>query len=181
MYNEDISNWNNNGEDQTTYRVETVTMVAATSDKPDDQSSKQHSTGEIYDKMNKPSWAPPAWLFPLVWIVLYILIVISFGYLFWLGAQGKVSWNVMIPLILNLVFNVLYFPLQFWFKSTILATIDVYLVLATLIWAMVMIWMEAPEDSWTAYVLIPYLLWVIFACVLQTVIAYKGGINKCKC
>ena len=134
---------------------------------------------DTYAKLNKPAWAPPAWLFPIVWTVLYILIVISFGYLFWLGSIGTIGWGIMIPLILNLVFNLLYFPLQFWWKVTWLATLDVLLVLATLIWAMVMIFLQAPQDSWTGYVLIPYLLWVLFATGLQLYIAFKGGFKKC--
>ncbi|MDH5442554.1 MAG: tryptophan-rich sensory protein [Candidatus Nomurabacteria bacterium] len=47
------------------------------------------------------------------------------------------------------------------------ASVDIILVLATLVWAMVAIW---PHARWVALVNIPYLAWVCFATVLQITI-----------
>lgn len=120
---------------------------------------------------NKPTWAPPAELFMPIWTTLYMLIAVSYGELFYLFSQGVVGWNVLVPLILNLVFNLLYYPLQFWFNATLLATIDVLLVLGTLIWAMAAIFLYVPKQyHWTAYVNIPYLCWVCIATALQIMV-----------
>lgn len=117
-----------------------------------------------YENWIRPSFAPPSWIFGPVWTVLYILIAISFGYVIKLFANGKISFWVLLPFILNLLFNFLFTPLQFRLGSLILASIDILLVLGTLIWAMVAI---HPVASWVTYINIPYLAWVSFATVLQ--------------
>ncbi len=122
-----------------------------------------------YQQLMKPTWAPPAWLFGPVWSVLYALIIVSYGYVGWLFAKGKISFLVLLPFFLNLVFNLSFTYFQFSLKSNILAAIDILLVLGTLIWAMVAIF---PHAKWVAYINIPYLLWVSFATVLQLTITY---------
>ena len=122
-----------------------------------------------YSQLIKPSWSPPAWLFGPVWTFLYILIAISFGKVFLMFFQKKVSFIVILPFILNLIFNFAFTPLQFWLKNNLLAAVDVILVLGTLIWAIIAIY---PYTRWVAYIQIPYLLWVLFATVLQLTITY---------
>ncbi|MGB9847830.1 MAG: TspO/MBR family protein [Minisyncoccia bacterium] len=122
-----------------------------------------------YSQLIKPSWAPPAFLFGPVWTFLYVLIAISFGTVFYKVISGKLPWIVAVPFILNLVFNFAFTPVQFGLKNNILATIDILLVLATLIWAMVAIY---PHTRWVFYLQIPYLVWVLFATVLQSTITY---------
>lgn len=117
-----------------------------------------------YQNWIRPSFAPPSWVFGPVWTVLYILIFISFGYVFKIFAEGKISFWIVLPFILNLVFNFLFTPLQFRFGTLLLASIDIILVLGTLIWAMIVIYPIAP---WVTYINIPYVLWVSFATVLQ--------------
>lgn len=119
------------------------------------------------------SWAPPAKLFAPVWTVLYVLMAVSFGYLIYQSCAGNVGWMVLVPLILNIIFNLLYYPLQFWVKSNVLATIDILLVLATLIWLIIAILVVYPQYAWTAYINLPYLAWVMFATVLQLAITFK--------
>ena len=122
-----------------------------------------------YLQLIKPSWSPPAWLFGPVWTFLYVLIVISFGKVFLMFFQKKVSFIVILPFILNLIFNFAFTPLQFGLKNNLLAAVDVILVLGTLIWAIIAIY---PYTRWVAYIQIPYLLWVLFATVLQLTITY---------
>lgn len=122
-----------------------------------------------YELLAKPSWSPPAWLFGPVWTLLYILIAISFGKVFILTYQKQVIFSVALPFILNLLFNLAFTPMQFGLKNLLLATIDILLVLFTLIWAMVAIY---PYAKWITYIQTPYLLWVSFASVLQITITY---------
>lgn len=122
-----------------------------------------------YQQLIKPSWAPPSWLFGPVWTVLYVLIAISFGKVFLMAFQKTIPFMVVLPFILNVVFNLLFTPLQFGLQNNLLAAVDILLVLGTLIWAMVAVW---PYVHWVAYMQIPYLLWVGFATVLQLTITF---------
>jgi len=112
----------------------------------------------------KPVWAPPSWIFGPVWSILYILIAISFGYVFFLFLKKKISRNIALPFALNIVFNILFTPIQFGLNSYLFATIDIIFVLGTLVWGMVVIYKKVP---WVTYINIPYLLWVMFATILQ--------------
>jgi tryptophan-rich sensory protein len=122
-----------------------------------------------YSQLAKPSWAPPSWLFGPVWSFLYILIALSFGKVFVMMWQKRLTFLVTLPFILNLIFNFAFTPLQFGLKNNILASLDIILILGTLIWAMVAIY---PHVRWIAYIQVPYLLWVSFATVLQLTITY---------
>jgi benzodiazapine receptor len=124
-------------------------------------------TYKQYATYKKPTWAPPSWIFGPVWSFLYVLIAISFGYTFYLFFQNRIGFLVLVPFILNLIFNFAYTPLQFRARNFLLATIDVLLVDATLIWALVAIY---PYASWVSYMNLPYLAWVCFATVLQITI-----------
>ncbi len=127
------------------------------------------STYTWYQQLIKPSWAPPSFLFGPVWTVLYIGIAISFGKVFLMGYKKEIDFIILLPFILNLIFNFAFTPIQFGLKNNLLASIDILLVLGTLIWAMVAIY---PHAHWIAFVQIPYLVWVGFASVLQLTITY---------
>lgn len=120
----------------------------------------------------KPSWAPPSWLFGPVWTVLYVLIAVSFGYVFYRYFTGTMPWWVVLPFALNLGFNFAFTPLQFGLGSLWLSSLDILLVLATLVWAMYAVYHFAP---WVTYINIPYLLWVSFATILQLSIFYLNS------
>ena len=120
-----------------------------------------------YQTLIKPSWSPPGWLFGPVWTVLYVIIAISFGTVFYRAFVGKLSWWVALPFALNLVFNFAFTPLQFGLKNNFLASLDILLVLGTLIWAMMAIY---PQMRWVTWINMPYLLWVSFATILQLTI-----------
>jgi translocator protein len=127
------------------------------------------NTYNWYQALLKPSWAPPSWLFGPVWAVLYAIIAISFGMVFYKVFTKQIPWIVALPFVLNLVFNFAFTPLQFTLQNNLLAAIDILLVLGTLIWAIVAIY---PHVKWIAYAQVPYLLWVSFATALQLTITY---------
>ena len=120
-----------------------------------------------YLEFVKPTWAPPSWLFGPVWTVLYAIIAVSFGYVGYLAYLKKLPFIVVLPFILNLIFNFAFTPIQFGLRNNLLASIDILLVLGTLIWALIAIY---PHVRWVALANIPYLLWVSFATVLQITI-----------
>ncbi len=122
-----------------------------------------------YRELIRPEWAPPAWLFGPVWSVLYTIIAISFGYVFYRVLTGSLPRSLALPFLCNLIFNAAFSPLQFGLQNNLLALIDVLLVLGTLLWAMVAIY---PHARWVALVNLPYLGWVTFATILQGTITY---------
>lgn len=122
-----------------------------------------------YSELIKPTWAPPPWLFGPVWSILYIIIAISFGAVFYKLFNKQIPLIIALPFILNLIFNFSFTYFQFGLKNNILASIDIILVFITLTWALIAIY---PHIKWVALVNIPYLLWVSFATVLQLTITF---------
>ncbi|MDD5109665.1 MAG: tryptophan-rich sensory protein [Patescibacteria group bacterium] len=125
-----------------------------------------------YQQLIKPSWAPPGWLFGPVWTVLYVLIAASYGYVGYLFFKKKIPLSVVLPFILNLIFNFAFTPIQFGLRNNTLVALDILLVLLTLVWALASIW---PRVRWVVYANIPYFLWVSFATVLQLTVTYLNA------
>ncbi len=127
------------------------------------------NTYNWYSTIVRPSWAPPSFVFGPVWSFLYTLIAISYGYVFYKVYTKELPPMVALPFVLNLIFNFLFSYFQFTLRNNLLASVDIILILVTLIWAMVAIY---PYVKWVALMNIPYLLWVAFATVLQITITY---------
>jgi len=123
----------------------------------------------LYAQWIQPSWAPPSWLFGPVWSVLYVLIAISFGYVFYKVFKGEIPKLVAVPFVINLLANVSFTPVQFGLQNLSLAAFVIVLVWVTIPW---MMWAVYPYAKWVAYMQIPYLLWVSVATVLQLTITY---------
>ncbi len=117
-----------------------------------------------YQSLLKPSWAPVPEVFQPVWLVLYIIIFISYGIVFYNIYEKKLPNNYAWPFVLNLLFNFLFTPLQFGLRNNLIASVDIVLILATLVWCFIAI---GQDKRWVVYVNIPYFIWVMFATVLQ--------------
>ena len=133
------------------------------------------NTYNWYSQLIKPTWAPPGWLFGPVWSVLYAVIALTYGAVFYMAFKGKISWLVALPFALNLIFNLAFTPIQFGLKNNLLASLDILLVVGTLIWALVAVWHASTDLRWVAYANIPYLLWGVFATGLQLTITYLNA------
>lgn len=117
----------------------------------------------------KPNWAPPVFLFGPVWTFLYIIIAVSFGYVIYKYFRGEISFKTILPFLLNLVSNLIFTSLQFGLRSNIFASIDIVIVLVTLVWALFAI---EKKYKWVMVVNLPYLAWVSYATALQLTITY---------
>ncbi len=117
-----------------------------------------------YAGLIKPSFSPPNWIFAPVWTILYFLMGVSV-YLVWIkGIKNKeikiAIYYFSVQLFLNFLWSVIFFGLH----QPLFALIDIIALLVAIILTM----MKFSRISKTAlYLLIPYLLWVSFAAILN--------------
>jgi tryptophan-rich sensory protein len=117
-----------------------------------------------YNSLAKPSWTPAPSTISLIWMILYPIIVVSFGFVFVQAFRGKAPWRIALPFAVNLVANLLFMPIFSGLRSVPLAAVDIVIVWATILWMLVAIW---PVYRWVAVVQLPYFVWVSIATVIQ--------------
>lgn len=116
-----------------------------------------------YDMLIKPPLTPPAWLFSPVWVFLYVLIVISF-ILFALKITPQDKNKGFLFFWLQVLFNLLWTPAFFMLKSTVLG-LFVIIILDILVFMTFKEFYKISKIS--AWLLVPYMLWIIFATYLN--------------
>jgi len=119
---------------------------------------------EWYNSLAKPSWTPAPSTISLIWIILYPIILVSFGFVFVQACRRKMPSKVALPFAVNLVANLLFMPIFAGLRSVPLAVADIVIVWTTLIWCVVAVW---PHSRWVAVAQLPYFVWVSIATVLQ--------------
>ncbi len=116
-----------------------------------------------YRTLTMPSFAPPDWIFGPVWTALYLMMAVA-AWLVWRERRGKPVTGPLVifagQLILNIAWSGLFFALQ----SPGLAAGEV-----VLLWLAILATIVAFRrvSTFAAALLIPYLLWVSFATVLN--------------
>ncbi|MFH1247071.1 MAG: TspO/MBR family protein [Candidatus Micrarchaeota archaeon] len=117
-----------------------------------------------YASLAKPSFSPPNWLFGPVWILLYLLMGIAV-YLVWVkGLKTKGVKLAITAFVVQLFLNALWSIVFFGLQSPFYAFINIILLLATIVWTIVELYKLSKP---AAYLMIPYLLWVCFATILN--------------
>ena len=117
-----------------------------------------------YQNLEKPFFAPEPWVFGVAWGILYPIIIVCFGYVFYLVLRDRLPKIILWPFVINAVSNLLFSPIQFTLQNNYLALLDILVVVGSLILAMLAIW---KHKKWVTIALIPYLLWGSFATILQ--------------
>jgi len=121
------------------------------------------NAGEFYAALAKPDWAPPAWLFGPAWTVLYIIMAIA-SWLVW-RQEGFGAAQIALSLYLTqLVFNALWSWLFFSLHNGMWAFIDISLLWVSLVILIYQFWKISIVAS---IMLLPYILWVSFATMLN--------------
>lgn len=116
-----------------------------------------------YANLNKPSFNPPNYLFAPVWTILYIFMAIAF-YLIWKNELKsntiKAKKYFIIQLFLNMFWSVAFFALKMPFMA--------FLVIIAL-WIFIFLCIKEffKINKIAGYLLVPYLIWVSFATILN--------------
>jgi len=126
-----------------------------------------NTSSDWYDSV-KPSITPPSFVFPIVWNILFFMIALSL-YFVWIGSRKKQRWKIGVIFGLNLFFNFLWSLLFFGLQKPVWAFFDLIFIWLT-IWGMIFITWKIDRKS--SLLLIPYLVWVSFAVVLNLLIAF---------
>lgn len=117
-----------------------------------------------YSSLNKPFFAPPNWIFGPVWTLLYFFMGVSF-YLIWKqGWQKKKVKIAGMYFLSQLALNFVWSPIFFGLRSPLLG-----LIVIAAMWILIVMTMKKfyPLTRLASYLLIPYLLWVSFATLLN--------------
>lgn len=122
------------------------------------------STSTYYSQLIKPSFAPPGYIFPIVWTILYILMGISAYKILKKGSDLSKVKDAMfyywLQLGLNFVWSILFFGLGLRFT----ALVDLILLIIVV---MIMVYKFYKLDKKAAYLNIPYIIWLLYAAVLN--------------
>jgi translocator protein len=119
--------------------------------------------GVWYDELRKPSWTPPGWAFPVVWLVLYIMIAIA-GWRVWSAAGWSwalLAWGV------QLLLNAAWSWIMFGRRNIGLALVDALGMWVFIAAFMLLAW---PIDQTATWLFLPYLVWVTIAAALNATI-----------
>lgn len=116
----------------------------------------------MYQLLNLPPLAPPGWLFPAVWGVLYLLMGISAYLIYRTDApQRELALKLyFVQLAVNMIWPILFFDLK-WYGFA--------LIWLVLLWLLIrkMIRVFGEVDTKAAWLQLPYLIWVSFAAYLN--------------
>ncbi len=121
---------------------------------------------QSFGSLNQPPLSPPAWLFPLVWSILYVLMGIS-SYLVLVSdkpARAKTALTVYgVQLFFNFFWSIIFFNFEAYLFAFIWLIILWVLIIITAV-------LFFGINKAAGYIMIPYILWVTFAAYLNLAI-----------
>lgn len=116
----------------------------------------------------KPSITPPNWVFPIAWNILFFLIAVSL-YLVILNKNKKSNKKAIIVFGINLILNAFWTLFYFKMQNPLFAFYEIILLWISIL---LMIIYSYKVNKTSAYLLVPYLLWVSFATILNYLSAF---------
>jgi len=117
-----------------------------------------------YATLNKPPFSPPNFLFGPVWIILYTLMGISAYFVYQKGLQNKKVVTALKIFGVQLVLNTFWSIFFFGAKNPLAAFLEILFLLLAIILTIVKFYKISKIST---YLLLPYLLWVSFAAILN--------------
>lgn len=122
----------------------------------------QFMPGEWYERLAKPTWTPPSWLFAPVWTALYGMMAVA-AWLVWRRHAEDARWALLlfaVQLSLNSMWSWLFFGLE----NPGVALVDIVALWIAILGTILAFWRL---NRVAAMLLAPYLLWVSFAAALN--------------
>jgi tryptophan-rich sensory protein len=119
--------------------------------------------GPFYTQLVRPNWAPPPAIFGPVWTALYALMGIV-AWLVWRVGGFRAAKSALTLFLVQLALNALWSWLFFGWHLGALAFADIVLLWALIVATLISFWRIKPLAG---ALLVPYLLWVSFASVLN--------------
>lgn len=116
-----------------------------------------------YLTLEKPLLNPPSWVFGPVWTILFLLMGYAF-YLVWISDGKEKKITAYITFAIQLVLNIFWSAIFFGLKSPGLALMEIWFLWLAIIFNIFAFYRISRLSAW---LLIPYLLWVTFAAYLN--------------
>ena len=120
----------------------------------------------FYEGLNKPVFAPPGWLFPVAWAVLYTAMATAMWFV--LREKGRDRFILLGLYIVQLAVNLLW-PWLFFVQKALGLAFFWLVLLWTLV--LIMLYQFFRESRVAGWLILPYQLWLTFAAVLNFVLA----------
>lgn len=117
----------------------------------------------FYAELARPDWAPPGWLFGPVWLALYTLMGIA-AWLVWRPSGFAAARTALLLFLAQLVFNAAWSWLFFAWRLGFAALLDIAVLWLLIAATLAAFWRKS---RLAAALIVPYLLWVSFAAVLN--------------
>lgn len=121
-----------------------------------------------YAQLNKPGLTPPPITFPIVWTILYTMIATA-GWWLWKHSPKPQARKAFRFFMLQLIMNWLWSPIFFYYHFI---GLGVVWILALIVVTAYVIYLSFSHYRFSAYMLMPYLLWLCFAAYLNASIWY---------
>ena len=116
--------------------------------------------GAWYEKLNKPAWVPPNWVFPVAWTTIYLLMSFAASRVAMMPGAGyaMVFWAIQIA------FNTLWTPVFFGLRRMKAALPIIGVLWLAVLGCTITHWQL---DVWAGLAFLPYLVWVTIAGALN--------------
>lgn len=129
------------------------------------------SVNDWYPHLAKPAWTPPDWIFGPVWTVLYGAMAIA-AWLVWRRGGFAITSTALALFIIQLVLNTAWSAIFFGMQRPDLAALEIVALWLAILATIIAFWRHSRLAS---LLLVPYLLWVSYASVLNMAIAFLNA------
>lgn len=134
--------------------------------------------GSIFTSMNtgsewynniKPAITPPGFVFPIVWNFLFVLISFSLYFAWTSSKNNNQRKKIAVVFGINFILNILWSVLFFGLKETFFAFAEILLLWISTLAIIIVVQKISKKSAW---LLVPYLIWLSFAGVLNFIIVF---------
>jgi tryptophan-rich sensory protein len=125
-----------------------------------------------YASLTKPWWTPPDWAFPLVWSVLYLMMGVSLWLLWDRSADAHRRRRAITLFLVQLALNAAWSPVFFGLHNTRAALVIIVLLAVAIAATILAAWRTQRTAAW---LLVPYLAWVLYATTLNAGIVARNA------